>query len=172
MITEVFSDPPIGSPGSPADQWSADQANIVSATLEADTAPGLFVTRGSADKTATVIDDDDDVIIGLVCKSEHLATPSQIDADGVIQSGVTVGLAKTGRRVVYVNGAFTPASAVYIRHVADTEGPVGSIQATSDAGKNRLVPAGAITFVTSGEDELGVVELNLALDANAGAADS
>ena len=172
MITEVFTDPPIGSAGSPADQWSADHANIVSATLVADTLPGLFVTAGTADKTAELINDDDDVTLGLVVKQDHLATPSQIDADGVIQSGVTVGIAKTGRFCVYINGEFGPGDPAYLRFTADTEGPVGSLQTTSDSGKNRLLPRGIVEFITSGEDEVGVIEINTVLDANAGAADS
>jgi hypothetical protein len=172
MITEVFSDAPIGSPGSPADQWSADQADIISATLVEATAPGLFVAQGTVAKTAELLDNDDDALYGLVCKSEHLATPSQIDADGVIQVGVTVGLARTGRRVVYIPGAFGPGLPVYVRITADTEGPVGSIQSTSDGAKTRLVPATAIRYVTSGEDELGVIDLNLNADALAPASDS
>ncbi len=172
MITEVFTDPPIGSPGSPADHDSAVNADIVSYTLEADCAPGLFVTQGTADKGAALLNDDDDPVLGLVVKTEHLATPSQIDADGVIQAGVTVGLARTKRRVVFVNGAFTPASRAYVRFVAVAGEPVGSISVDADAGKNRLLPRGALRFVTSGEDELGVVDLNLNADADAPAADS
>lgn len=164
MITEVFTDAPIGSAGSPADQWSADNANIVSATLVADTLPGLFVTKGTVDKTAELINDDDDVLLGLVVKADHLATPSQIDADGVIQSGVTVAIAKTGRFCVYIPGAFAPGTQAHVRFTADTEGPVGSIQGAADSGKTRPITRGAVEFVTSGTDEVGVIEINIALD--------
>lgn len=172
MSAEVFTDPAIGSPGSPADAASADPINTISATLEGDCAPGLFVTQGTADKTAGLINDDDDAILGLVVKSEHLMYPSQVDADGVIQTGVTVGLARAGRRCVYVDGAFTPASRLYVRYTAVTGQAVGSLSADSDAGKNRLIPRTAIRVVTSGEDEIAVVELNLNNDADAVAADS
>jgi hypothetical protein len=172
MITEVFTDAPIGSPGSPADHWSANNADIVSATLEGDTAEGLFVTQGSLPKTADVLGDDDDPILGLVCKSAHLATPSQIDADGVIQEGVTVGIARTGRHVVFGNGAFSPGAAVYVRYTAVEGEPVGSVSVATDAGKNRLLSAVVARWVTSGEDELGVLDINVNLDADAVDADS
>lgn len=172
MITEVFTDPPLGSPGAPADQWSANHANVVSRTLEGDSLPGLFLTRGTADKTVGLLNDDDDVVEGLLIKQDHLATPSQIDADGVIKDGVTVGAARTGRRCVFVNGAFTPATQAYVRFTAVVGEPVGSISTESDAGKNRLLPRAALRFVTSGEDELGIVDLNLNADADAPASDS
>lgn len=172
MSAEVYSDPPIGSPGSPADAASANPIHTISATLAAATLPGLFVTQGAVDKTADLLNDDDDALLGLVVKTERLAMPTDVDADGVIQAGVTVGLARTGRRNVYIDGAFTPASRLYVRYVAAGSQPVGSLSVDADAGKNRLIPRQAIRVVTSGEDEIGVVELTLNADADAPATDS
>lgn len=158
MINEVHSTPPTGSPGSAADIGPDD---VVSYVLEDDVAMGLFVTQGSEDRTCAAIGAATDLLLGLVTKHTLLATPRQIDEDGVIQSGVQVGLEKSGRRHVLVKGAFGPTLPVYVRYVANVDEAVGSLSSSADPGENRLVPRAAIRWLSSGEDDIAEIEMNL-----------
>jgi len=160
-ITEVFTNPPIGSPGSCADTGNTDPVSI---TLQDDVAPGLFVTQGTEDRTAAAINAAPDLLLALVMKQELIA-PDAVNSDGEYVEGTTVAGKKTGRSHVFGYGAFGPGDPVYVRYVATVDEPVGSLSATADPGKNRLVPAAAISWVTSGEDEIGEVELHLHDDA-------
>ncbi len=156
-IDSVFSTPPIGSPGSEADTGNPDNVSI---TLEADVLAGTFVTQGSADRTGAQINAATDLLLALVLKQEHVSRHDTTD-EGAYKDGLTVPGKKTGRAHVFVVGAFAPSSPVYVRYVADGDEAVGTLSATADPGKNRLVPAQAIKWVTSGEDEIAEVELHL-----------
>ncbi len=160
-IDEVFTNPPIGSPGSCADTGNTDP---VSATLQADIAPGLFVMQGDADYTADELDASDDLLLGLVMKQELIASDRVTD-DGEYKSGTVVAVKKTGRSHVFVAGEFGPALPVYVRYDASVTEPAGSLSSTADPGNNRLVPASAIKFVNSGEDDIAVVEIHIHDDA-------
>lgn len=160
-ITEVHSTPPIGSPGSCADTGMTDP---VSATLEDDVAPGLFVTQGSADRGAAELGASDALLLGLVMKQELIA-PDRVNDAGEYKAGTVVALKKTGRSHVYVKGAYGPALPVYVRYVANVDEAVGSISSSADPGENRLVPSAAVRFVTSGADDIAEVELHLHDDA-------
>lgn len=160
-IDQVFSTPPVGSPGSEADTANPDNVSI---TLENDVAPGHFVTQGSADRTAAEIAAADDLLLALVIKQELIA-PERVTDAGEYKTGTTVGGKKTGRAHVFVAGAFGPALPVYLRYVADADEAVGSISSVADPGKNRLVPAAAVKFVTSGADDIAEIELHLHDDA-------
>lgn len=160
-IDQVFTDPPIGSPGSDADTGFMDPVSI---TLEDDVAPGHFVTQGSADRTAAEIAAADDLLLALVMKQELIA-PDRVTDAGEYKTGTTVAGKKTGRSHVHVVGAFGPALPVYVRYVADADEAVGSISSVADPGKNRLVPAAAIKFVTSGANEIAEIEFHLHDDA-------
>ena len=60
-----------------------------------------------------------------------------------------------------VVGAFGPGLPVFVRYVAVTDEVVGSLSSSHDAGKNRLVPPAAISWVTSGTDDIAEIELHL-----------
>ena len=161
MITEVHTTPPIGSPGSCADTGMVDP---VSATLEDDIAPGHFAIQGSADKTAAAVGASDDLLLGLVMKQEHIASDRVTD-DGEYKAGTVVGIKKTGRSHVYVKGNFSPALPVYVRYVANEDEAVGSLSSSADPGENRLVPASAIQFASTGADDIAIVEIHIHDDA-------
>jgi hypothetical protein len=77
------------------------------------------------------------------------------------RTALTVTGKKTGRAHVMVVGAYGPTLPVYVRYIADGDEAVGTLSSTHDAGKNRLVPAQAIKWVTSGSDDIAEVELHL-----------
>lgn len=160
-ITEVHTTPPVGSPGSCADTGHTDPVSLI---LQDDVAPGHFVTQGSVDRTGAELEAATDLLLALVMKQEHIAADRVTD-DGEYKAGTAVAGKKTGRSHVYVAGAFGPALPVYVRYVADGDEAVGSLSSTADPGKNRLVPAAAISFVTSGSDDIAEIELHLHDDA-------
>lgn len=153
----VYSTPPLGVPGQDQDTGLHDAQSF---TLEDDCAPGLFVTQGVNADGAASIDAANDLLLGLLMKQDHLAA-SECNADGEYVEGTTVAVKKSGRAKVLVKGAFTPASSVYVRYVADTDEAVGSISASHDAGKNRLVPRQAIRFLNADTDDIALIELNV-----------
>lgn len=156
-IDEVHTTPPIGSPGSCADTGATDPVSVI---LQDDVAPGHFVTQGSADRTAAELNAATDLLLGLVMKQELIA-PDRVTDAGEYKAGVVVATKKTGRSHVMVVGAFAPNLPVYVRYIADADEAVGSLSSTHDAGKNRLVPAQAITWMTTGSDDIAEIELHL-----------
>lgn len=156
-IDEVFSTPPVGSPGSCADTGNTDPVSVI---LEADVAPGLFVMAGTADRSAAELANSDDLLLGLLMKQELIA-PERVTEDGEYKSGTVVSVKKTGRSHVFVKGAFGPTLPVYVRYDASVDEPAGSLSSSHDAGNNRLVPPAAIQFVTSGSDDIAEIEMHL-----------
>lgn len=115
----------------------------------------VIVTLGAGQATATLANSSDETIFGVALKDEY-----EPDSSGLVycKAGGQKRVMRKGKVWVYCKGAFTPASTAYVR---TTDGSGSELRGTLRLDNTNAVSASEIKFMSSGTDELALVEINL-----------
>lgn len=177
MQTAVAAAPDFGVPGDIADLQTARSGVIDSAKSEETSAEipfGVMTCQGTADEGAKLLNTSAAAMVGkllgISVRSHDFAIGSELGSTG-LKPGAMFGCGKKGRFKVLVEEAVTPSSDVRVRAVAAGDEVKGAFRATAD-GADCVDCSAFCKYITSaGEDEVAVVEVDMA-NSNLAVADA
>jgi hypothetical protein len=162
--TEVTTAPLVGTPGRPADEHTAQNGQVVSATSEEASALipfGVMVKQGSGDYGALKLTATTNAFIGISFRSNDFAVGLEIDeSTGNLKPGATFGVARKGRFFVLIEEDVTPASDVRVRCVATGNEVAGAFRATADS-TDCVDLTGLARWIRTADADDGVGELEI-----------
>lgn len=123
--------------GQAADQHTARNAHIVSAHSEEAAEAikfGLMLIEGAARDGALLPSAQAEIgkLLGISVRSDYFSAPTQINADGGVLPGMSLGAARTGRWAVRIEADVTRVSEVHVRMVANGAELAGAFRPTAD----------------------------------------
>jgi hypothetical protein len=150
MQTEVLQDPALASPGDMADNFTATDGDRVTCANE-DTAPivvGTMVKLGSGPHLALKLTDSHEDPFGVVVRSHHYSSPTEIDQLEVdtdvfydaLNPGVLMAIARSGRMAVLIEEDVDFDDDVHVRAVATTGEVAGAFGKTDGAADTIFLP--------------------------------
>lgn len=161
--TAIETTMPIGVAGQLADLWTEENGDVVSGTSEEETAEipfGVMVAQGAADDGVLALAATDDVLAGVVVFSHVYAKPYELGDVG-LKPGVTMGLLRKGRIIVFPEDAVTPESTVHVRAVAIGEEVAGAFRGSPQGTDTIEITAFAKWRTTGGDGDPAVLEVDL-----------
>lgn len=161
--TAVNKAPAVGRPGEPADQATACDGQVVTATSEEASAEipfGLMVqvSTTNSDYGAKLITGTGNKLLGITVRA-HDFSDTDLGVTG-LRPGSTFGVARTGRWFVVLEENVTPTSAVRVR-CAGT-GTIGAFRTTADSTNCLdLSPFAKWVRTSLAADGVGELEIDL-----------
>lgn len=115
----------------------------------------VVVTAGAGQATATLANSSDEAIHGISLFDQY-----EPDSSGNVycKANGQKRIMRKGKVFVYCKGSFTPASSAYVR---TTDGSGDELRGTLRLDSTNAVAVSEIKFMSSGTDELALVEINL-----------
>jgi hypothetical protein len=132
--TSVTTAPKVGQPGTAADEYTALNGQIASATSEEASAEipfGVMVKAGTADYGVLKMTATTNKLAGITFRTHDFADLELGDTG--LKPGATFGVARKGRYFVKIEENVTPASDVRVRAVAGGAEVAGAFRATADS---------------------------------------
>lgn len=162
--TEVTTAPLVGTPGRPADEYTAQNGQVASATSEEASALipfGIMVKKGTGDYGALLMTATSNALLGISYRSNDFAVGLEIDeSTGNLKPGATFGVARKGRFFVLIEEDVTPTSDVRVRAVAGGSEVAGAFRATADS-TDCIDLTGLAQWVRTADADDGVAELEI-----------
>jgi hypothetical protein len=132
--TSVTTAPKVGTPGEPADLYTAHNGMVTSGTSEeasAEIAFGLMVKAGTGDYGVLKLTAVTNKLAGITVRAHDFGDLELGDTG--VKPGATFGIARKGRWFVRIEENVTPASDVRVRAVVTGNEVAGIFRATADS---------------------------------------
>lgn len=115
----------------------------------------VVVTLGAGQATATLANSSDETMYGVSLFDQY-----ERDSNGDVycKANGQKRVMRKGKVFVYCKGSFTPASSAYVR---TTDGSGDELRGTLRLDSTNAVAVSEIKFMSSGTDELALIEFNL-----------